>query len=316
MNQTAGRALALAAALALTTAALTGCGSRTRGEAEVVVIENPKYQQGTGAPAELSVPAGTSQNAAAPAEDPSGKDPEASAAPDTVEQPAISLASKDNKAKSDEAKALVERAASMQDYSHAEGEDARAIAQVDDNILVLVNKTHPVTDDYKADDMVSVTKFQEGIGTDETHQMQAVAAEALYKLFDGAKEDGYDIRLRTGYRSYSYQNTLFNNYVKNNGAEAAARFSAKPGESEHQTGLCCDVGVNGVSLTGFNDRKEAVWVAEHAHEYGFILRYPKGKEDVTGYMYESWHIRYVGTAVATEIYEQGLTLEEYLGVTD
>ncbi|MBQ2455554.1 MAG: M15 family metallopeptidase [Firmicutes bacterium] len=210
----------------------------------------------------------------------------------------------------------MDRAASMQDYSHAPGEDAAAIDTVDDNILLLVNKTHPLSRSYKAEDMVTLSKITSGVGTEETHKMRKVAADALEELFKGAEADGYDIRLRTGYRSYSYQNTLYSNYVKNNGQAAADRFSARPGKSEHQTGLCCDVGVNGVSLTGFNKRPEAKWIADHCHEYGFILRYPEGKEDVTGYMYESWHIRYVGIKAATEIHDQGLVLEEYMGVTD
>ncbi|MCF0150300.1 MAG: D-alanyl-D-alanine carboxypeptidase family protein [Firmicutes bacterium] len=310
MNHTIGKYGYLLAALAFSAVLLTGCGAKQ--EEPKVVIENPKYLNETEAPAFEKTPAETVSAAAA-------KPDEAPAAQAPKEEPAPEPAPIDagnSRAQSEEAKALVVRASSMQSYDHAEGEDAPAVSVVDDNLLLLINKTHPLSSDYKADDLQTVAKFTAGVGTDETHQMRRVAAEALQRLFEGAEKDGYDIRLRTGYRSYSYQSTLYNNYVKNNGKEAADRFSAQPGESEHQTGLCCDVGVTGVSLTGFNTRDEAVWIAAHAHEYGFILRYPEGKEDITGYMYESWHIRYVGEVIAKEIFEQGLTLEEYLGVTD
>lgn len=296
---------------------LTGCGNGA--QTAVKVIENPKL---AAAPAQSPEVTGEQKEekpaeAEKPAEVPAVQEaPQAPEAPEAPAEETVSLASPDNRAKSKAAKELVEKAASMQDYSHAEGADAAPITEVDDNILLLANKTHPLAKDYKASDMQVITKITQGVGTEETHQMRTVAAEALYSLFDGAEAAGYDIRLRTGYRSYSYQNTLYTNYVKNNGEAAANRFSAKPGESEHQTGLCCDVGVNGVGLTDFNNRPEAKWIADHAHEYGFILRYPKDKEDVTGYMYESWHIRYVGKDVAAEIWEQGICLEEYLGITD
>ncbi len=314
----------------------TGCGSKSEAEESVRVIENPKIlsqelkEDVQQKPAEK--PEDKSEASGSEAQEPAKQGSEKPAEPQKPEEqkPEEPAAPKyeplapahpewkrgESREQSEETKDLMDRAASMQDYSHAPGKDADIIDEVDDNILLLVNKTHPVSKDYKADDMVTLSKITAGVGTDETHKMRKVAADALEELFKGAEADGYDIRLRTGYRSYSYQNTLYSNYVKNNGQTAADRFSARPGKSEHQTGLCCDVGVNGVSLTGFNSRPEAKWIAEHCHEYGFILRYPKEKEDITGYMYESWHIRYVGTAAAKEIFEQGLVLEEYLGVTD
>ncbi len=211
---------------------------------------------------------------------------------------------------------LIELAAQMQDYTLGENGKAAPISVQDDNILLLVNKTHPLDKNYKADDMVVIDRCDTAVGSSETRQMRQMAADPLNQLFDGAKAAGYTLVLRTGYRSYSYQSSLYNGYVQRNGQAEADRFSAKPGESEHQTGLCCDVGVPGGSLTGFNGSKEAAWLAEHAHEYGFIIRYPEGKEDKTGYMYESWHIRYVGETAAAYIYENNICLEEYLGVVD
>ena len=185
-----------------------------------------------------------------------------------------------------------------------------------DDILVLVNKTHPVTRDYVADDLVTVEHCDPSVGNNDTKKMRKTAADAIEELIAGAEEDGYGIVMRTGYRSYDYQDYLFNSYASKYGEAEANTYSARPGQSEHQTGWCCDVGVLGVALTDFDYRPEAVWIAENCWKYGFILRYPADKTDITGYIYESWHIRYVGKDVAQYIYENGLTLEEYLGILD
>lgn len=182
----------------------------------------------------------------------------------------------------------------------------------DDDILVLVNKTHPMTKDYAADDLVTVEHCDQDVGNNNTKKMRKIAADAFEELHAGAKEAGYDILMRTGYRSYDYQTTLYNSYVSKHGEKEANTYSAKPGQSEHQTGLCCDVGRKGKGLTTFDGTDEAKWIAENAWKYGFILRFPEGKTDITGYIYESWHIRYVGKEAAKIIYEHGWTLEEYL----
>lgn len=138
----------------------------------------------------------------------------------------------------------------------------------------------------------------------------AKANAALQKLQQAAAEKGYAMELISGYRSYEYQKELYANYVKRDGQAAADRYSAKPGTSEHQSGLAFDVGAIDEA---FQDTKSGKWLAKHCATYGFILRYPKGKEAITGYMYEPWHIRYVGEEPAKAIMEQHLTLEEYLG---
>ena len=117
--------------------------------------------------------------------------------------------------------------------------------------------------------------------------------------------------LLSGFRSYSTQKVLYNSYVQTDGVEAADTYSARPGHSEHQTGLAFDVG--NIDY-GYGDTDAGRWLNDHAHEYGFIIRYLKGKESITGYVYEPWHIRYVGLNVASEIHTRGITLEEYLGV--
>ncbi|MBR3289708.1 MAG: M15 family metallopeptidase [Clostridia bacterium] len=140
--------------------------------------------------------------------------------------------------------------------------------------------------------------------------------DAFLTMQRAAAAEGLNLYISSGFRSYDTQDVIYNRYVANDGRTNADRYSARPGHSEHQTGLAIDL--NGV-LDSFGNTAEGKWVAAHAHEYGFILRYPKEKEAQTGYMYEPWHIRYIGTAdsvqVATAIFESGLCLEEYYGIT-
>lgn len=159
------------------------------------------------------------------------------------------------------------------------------------NGILLVNKTHPVPRDFG--------------GNDQS------ANDALLALQNGAYLAGYDMPLLSGYRSYDYQKSLYDAYVARDGQEAADRYSARPGTSEHQTGLAFDVGV---MSWDYGDTPAGRWLVENCAKYGFILRYLEGKESITGYMYEPWHIRYVGVEHATNIMNQGITLEEYLGV--
>ena len=133
------------------------------------------------------------------------------------------------------------------------------------------------------------------------------------KLSSAAAQEGLTIYLSSGFRSYDYQAQIYNNYCARDGQAAADRFSARPGYSEHQTGMVIDVNWPGDS---FNGTPEAEWMAENAHRFGFVIRFPQDTEEVTGYKYESWHIRYVGKDVAKYIYDNGLVLEEYLGILD
>jgi len=163
-----------------------------------------------------------------------------------------------------------------------------------DGILV-ANKTYSLPSNY---------------GTGLTNE----TLNAFNKMKNGAKEEGLNIYISSGFRSYSRQKTIYNNYVARDGKTAADRYSARPGHSEHQTGLAFDV--NTIS-SAFNNTKEAKWLSSNCYKYGFILRYPKGKENETGYMYESWHFRYVGVDLATKLYNNGdwITLETYFGIT-
>lgn len=136
---------------------------------------------------------------------------------------------------------------------------------------------------------------------------------AFEKLKSAALEDGVELNIISGFRSYDSQNRIYNNYVARDGKVEADTYSARPGHSEHQTGLAIDV--NSL-LFSFGETKEGQWIQNNAYKYGFIIRYPKGKENITGYRYEPWHLRYVGD-IASKLYNGGdwITLEEYLGIT-
>ena len=139
-----------------------------------------------------------------------------------------------------------------------------------------------------------------------------VANEALQQMFAAAKAEGLDLFIRSGFRNYQTQKSLYESYVKRDGQAAADRYSARAGHSEHQTGLAFDINKANSSFAG---SPEAIWLAENCHKYGFIIRYPEGKEAITGYIYEPWHVRYLGVETATAVYNSGLCLEEYLGIT-
>lgn len=157
--------------------------------------------------------------------------------------------------------------------------------------VLIVNKTYGIPRDFRADDK------------------EAIAA--LSSLQQGANAAGYTIPLISAYRSYETQTKLYNDYVAKDGKEAADRYSAQPGYSEHQTGLGFDVGAIEYE---YGDRVEGTWLKENCAKYGFIIRYPRGKEDITGYMHEPWHIRFVGEDIAKKIMNADSTLEQYLGV--
>lgn len=184
----------------------------------------------------------------------------------------------------------------------------------DSENLILVNKTHGLPADYEPDDM-RLVKNRASNRPEKYQKLRPEAADYFDQMTAAAKADGLTILMTTGYRSYSYQKELYNSYINRNGSNWTESYSAKPGYSEHQTGLAADVSCAavGYKLTpAFANTPESKWLNENAHKYGFIIRYQKGKDDITGYQYEPWHVRYVGVKHATEIYNSNLTLEEYL----
>lgn len=183
-------------------------------------------------------------------------------------------------------------------------EDTTATNVKDDN-LMLVNKYFYLTEDYEPNDLITLTaKYNTG----RNSQMRKEAANAFMEMSDAATVDNVVIKNASAYRTYKYQVTLYNNYVERDGKTAADTYSARPGFSEHQTGLATDI--NQID-NSFENTDAFRWLQKNAYKYGFILRFPKDKEDITGYQYEPWHYRYVGTKVAKQIHDENLTLEEY-----
>lgn len=188
---------------------------------------------------------------------------------------------------------------------------------VPDSITVLVNRVYPLPSDYVPLNLVVPdVKFSFSYLNDK-RKMRKVAATALEKLFKAAQEKKLELVGVSGYRSYARQKEIYDRNILTRGQSATDTVSAKPGSSEHQTGLTIDVSAQSVNYRldqSFGDTKEGQWLAKNAHLYGFIIRYPYGKTEVTGYSYEPWHIRFVGVAVATYLYNNDLTMEEYYGV--
>lgn len=187
------------------------------------------------------------------------------------------------------------------------------------SIWVIVNKKHQLSPkDYVPSDLVFPSVAARVPG-DETMKMRSDAAKALESLFAGAKGAGLKLMISSAYRSYYNQLALYNSYVKSMGQAATDTQSARAGYSEHQTGLAVDVEPSTRKCEVdpcFADTPEGKWLAANAYKYGFIIRYPDGKEDTTGYIYEPWHIRYVGTDLSTEMKNESVTtLEDFFGVT-
>ena len=176
-----------------------------------------------------------------------------------------------------------------------------------DDILVLVNKYHKLSSDYVPSDLeILSSKYAVG-----TQKLRKEAKDKFMEMCDAAKEDGISIKAGSTYRSYSYQQGLYNRYVNRDGKKEADRYSARAGFSEHQTGLAIDI-LNGKNEFIDEDNKEYDWLVNNCYKFGYILRYTKEDEAITGYQFESWHFRYVGTDVAMVIKDTGLTYDEYM----
>jgi D-alanyl-D-alanine carboxypeptidase len=172
-------------------------------------------------------------------------------------------------------------------------------------ITVDVNKKHKLPDTY----VPAGLTYYAGV------QLRSETVAALTDLVNAAAANGYNLKLISGYRSFASQTTVYNNYVAQDGQAAADTYSARPGYSEHQTGLAADVGNGTCDLeTCFGDTTAGKWIAINAQNYGFIIRYPQGKEADTGYQYEPWHLRFVGGDTARAIYNSGKTLDQYYGI--
>ncbi|WP_256759840.1 D-alanyl-D-alanine carboxypeptidase family protein [Cohnella sp. WQ 127256] len=182
------------------------------------------------------------------------------------------------------------------------------------SLFILVNKKRNLSSSYVPKDLVIPDIPFSFSGDNPKKQMRKEAAKALESLFEAADEDGIELKAVSGYRSYATQKSIFASNVKRKGEEVANRTSARPGQSEHQTGLAMDISSASVGYgleESFGETKEGKWLAKHAVDHGFIIRFLKGKESITGYSYEPWHVRYVGKELAKDITNKGVTFEEY-----
>ena len=237
---------------------------------------------------------------------------------------------------------------SVQYVYQSDVNEALLTTDMDEQYLLLMNKIHTLGADHAPE---SITMLTCPTLYDKSVELETGVAKALYEMFDEMRAAGVtDIMVTSGYRTYDYQTMLFNNYLQYEQSTLSAdayaclgadyiqetylengksglnpadalrvvkSYSAEPGKSEHQTGLCVDFitsEMNGSLTVAFEDTEAFAWLSKNAYKFGFILRYPKEKEEVTGYTYEPWHYRFVGREAATDIHYGGLTLEEYLAL--
>lgn len=183
-----------------------------------------------------------------------------------------------------------------------------------ESIFCLVNKEYSLPADYTPADLVEPDVTFSIDYESEKKYMRKVAADALESLFQDAAKENLELAAVSGYRSYDRQKEIYEKNLKTRGTTHTNQYSAKPGYSEHQTGLVMDISCESENFDlqeSFGETPEGIWVAENAHLYGYIIRYPKDKCDITGYAYEPWHLRYVGIPMATYLYQNNMTLDEY-----
>jgi zinc D-Ala-D-Ala carboxypeptidase len=178
--------------------------------------------------------------------------------------------------------------------------------------VMLVNKSSTLSKNYVPQNLVQPDIVYLNSVEGEEKLLDEEAAISIEKLFYQAKMENIKLYATSGYRSYELQKNLYKDRVKSQGKIKAEKYVARPGESEHQTGLAIDITNEERYLTG--DTKEAKWLENNSYKFGFIVRYPEDKEYITGYNYEPWHLRYVGVEIAKQIYEREIVLEEYLNI--
>jgi len=183
----------------------------------------------------------------------------------------------------------------------------------DSSTWALVSKTHAISVDYIPTDLKIPNVATRTDKSDAERSVRAIIEKPLVNLFSAASSAGYQLMIGSGYRSAALQKVYFDSLAASVGAVAANQAIAMPGQSEHQTGLAVDISTvarNCYLDNCFGQTSDGLWLANNAHKFGFTLRYPSGKESITGYQYESWHFRYVGVDLATALHESDLTLDE------
>ena len=259
-------------------------------------------------------PAETEQQTETPAETPTDKEDEQAEQPTPeTEEPTAEEPSEDQP----EEEAPVAEAPPVEEPTETPSEplEQNGTANLKLDTLILVNKQIALPAGYKPADLVTANIDFVESATGERKMLRKEAAQAIEKLMTGAKAADIELKGTSAFRSYDYQVQLFNNYVARDGKEQAMKYSAPPGHSEHQTGLAIDVSSASVDyqLTqSLEQTKEGKWLADNAHTYGFIVRYQRAYEAETGYMYEPWHLRYIGVEHATDVHKANVPLEHYL----
>ncbi|TCI21924.1 D-alanyl-D-alanine carboxypeptidase family protein [Exiguobacterium sp. SL-9] len=293
--------LMVCCALTLT---LVGCTTSNQNETEEAENKPAETEQRTEAPAETPkdtedevVEDAPTSEAEPPKEDEPAEEPAADE-PETEEAPVA------------EAPPVEEPA-----QTPSEPLEQNGTANVKLDTLILVNKQIALPAGYKPKDLVTANIDFVDTATGERKMLRQEAARAIEKLMTGAKAANIELKGTSAFRSYDYQVQLFNNYVARDGKAQAMKYSAPPGHSEHQTGLAIDVSSAsvGYQLTqSLEQTKEGKWLADNAHTYGFIVRYQRAYEAETGYMFEPWHLRYIGVEHATNVHKTNVPLERYL----
>ena len=196
---------------------------------------------------------------------------------------------------------LVNVGANYEPYTHTKKAD------MDKGYAILVNKYTSLPEKYAPDDVVEMSNWYSYPG----NSIRKDVYDAFKEMFNAAKEEGLTLIVNSSYRTYEVQKEIYDDYDDNRGREYADKYAARPDFSEHQTGLSIDIFSAGSNMETFEGTDEFKWLSENSYKYGFILRYPKNKEDITGYSYEAWHYRYVGKDLAKKVYDSGLTYDEY-----
>ncbi len=271
-------------------AAIITASIKTNSKKSVTAATSPSYSDKTDKSVLSEKPKSSSTKKA---ENKTSSKAETTAANKSSASKSVSILSSENKSTAKPKSSSVSKVSSKSAKPKTTAKAKNAIRPTYINGILIANKTYPLPSNYNP-----------GVNPS--------AKSAFNKMAADAGKQGISLRIVSGFRSYSTQASIYKNYVARDGKAAADRYSARPGHSEHQTGLAFDVN----SLyQSFENTKEGKWLAANCYKYGFIIRYPKGKENVTGYMYEPWHIRYLGISTATAVYNSGLSLEEYLGIT-
>ena len=173
--------------------------------------------------------------------------------------------------------------------------------------LILVNKYYKLTEAYQPKDIVPISTWY----AYSNHSTKEEVYGKYKEMWSAAKAEDLTLIVTSSFRDFDFQKELYEGYKESDGQEWADSIAARPGHSEHQLGLALDIVTHGSTMDNFDQTDEFKWLKDNSYKFGFILRYPKEKEYITGYSYESWHYRYVGESVAKEVYDQGITYDEY-----